>query len=215
MADAGVSLEDLDALLLTHLHLDHTGDVAPLLFALRNPDLHRQRPFRIVAPAAFSELRRGLLGVYGDWVADPPCGLEVEAWGEQPARLHGWEVIGRPVAHSAAAHGLRIRSPSGAVLACSGDADECEALVDLGRGADLLILECSHPDDRKVTGHLSPTPCGRIAASAGARRLLLTHFYPGWDPSDALPGVRRSFGGEIALAADGMRIDIDSQDLHP
>ena len=79
---------------------------------------------------------------------------------------------------------------------------ECEALVELARAADLLVLECSHDDAAKLPGHLSPPPCGRIAKQAGVGQLLLTHFYPGWAPESALSVVEGHYRGPVRLAVD-------------
>ena len=209
LADAGVLLEELAAVLYTHLHVDHTGELVPLLFALKNPGFQRDRPLTIVGPPGLSRLHEDLASVYGAWITAPPCGLVMGTWNPPAAyELLGWRVDAVAVAHGASAHGVRLTSPSGAVIAYSGDTDECDAVVDLARDADLLVLECSHPDDRKVDGHLSPTPCGRVAAAARPRRLVLTHFYPGWDPEDARPPVEALYDGEVIIAADGLRIEV-------
>ena len=84
----------------------------------------------------------------------------------------------------------------------SGDTDACEGIVELGRDADLLILECSMTDERKVAGHLTPTDCGQIAALASCRHLVLTHFYPVFEGYDIRARVRRSFSGRLTLARD-------------
>jgi len=44
--------------------------------------------------------------------------------------------------------------------------------------ADIAILECSHADEHAVEGHLSPSISARIAEKAGAKKMVLTHFYP-------------------------------------
>ena len=88
-------------------------------------------------------------------------------------------------------------------ISYSGDTDVCQGAVELGRNADLLILECSMPDARKVEGHLTPSECGRIAAAAGCRRLVLTHFYPVFQGDDILRRIRRLFSGRVTLARDG------------
>ena len=80
-----------------------------------------------------------------------------------------------------------------------GDSEE---IVALGRRADLLILECSMPDARKVEGHLTPGECGRIARQAQARRLALTHFYPIVELAPARRSVRRAYSSPLTLARD-------------
>ena len=78
----------------------------------------------------------------------------------------------------------------------------CPNVVRLGRGADLFLLECSVPDKRKVAGHLTPEECGRIAADAGCRHLVLTHFYPVFEGCTPRRCVRRAFRGRLTFARD-------------
>jgi ribonuclease BN (tRNA processing enzyme) len=88
----------------------------------------------------------------------------------------------------------------------SGDTDESDSLAELARGADLLVCEASNPF--KVPGHLTPAEAGRLAARAGVKRLLLTHFYPPCDTVDVVALATREFGGEIFKAEDGLRVEV-------
>jgi len=140
MAEAGVLLEDLDRAMYTHLHMDHTGDLASTLFALRNPDLHRTRPLDLHGPPGLADLLDRLRAAWGRGAEAAPCGVRVHAWDEAEATVFaGWRVEARRVRHGGQAHGLRITSPSGKVLCYPGDTDVCDAVVDLARGADLLL----------------------------------------------------------------------------
>jgi ribonuclease Z len=80
--------------------------------------------------------------------------------------------------------GFRIET-LGKVVAFSGDTAPCEAMVRLARGADLLIHECTFPEEalefrRKVEigtyAHTSPTELGRLATRAEVKSLVATHF---------------------------------------
>jgi ribonuclease BN (tRNA processing enzyme) len=74
----------------------------------------------------------------------------------------------------------------------------------MGRGADLLVLECSFPNERKIQGHLTPKLAGKVAKEAEAKKLVLTHFYPPCDEADIISQCREEFSGEIVLAEDLM-----------
>jgi ribonuclease BN (tRNA processing enzyme) len=73
---------------------------------------------------------------------------------------------------------------------------------------DLLVLECSFPDERKVPGHLTPSLAGRIANETRCRRLLLTHLYPECDQVDVLSQCRRTYSGDVLIAEDLLRISV-------
>jgi len=80
--------------------------------------------------------------------------------------------------------GFRIEA-AGRVIAFSGDTKPCESMVRLAQDADLLIHECTFPEEalefRKKTdigtyAHTSPTELGKLATRAGAKSLVATHF---------------------------------------
>jgi ribonuclease BN (tRNA processing enzyme) len=104
---------------------------------------------------------------------------------------------------------FRLTGPGGKRLVYSGDTDDSEPLADLARQADLLICEASFPESRKVPGHLTPALAGAIAARAGVRRLMLTHFYPVCAETDIAAECRRTYSGPLILARDLMRVSLD------
>ena len=117
-------------------------------------------------------------------------------------KLPGYTLMSRRMSHyDTGAVGYRITA-GGRSLAYSGDTDVCEAVIELGRNANLLILECSVRDEQKVEGHLTPSDCGRIAAATGCRHLVLTHFYPVFHGYDIRRRVRRFYRGRLTLASD-------------
>ncbi len=91
----------------------------------------------------------------------------------------------------------------------------CDAAFELAADADLLVCESTFADaDAGLAadyGHLTAGQAGRIAAVAGARRLVLTHFSQRYDDS-ALPLLLRDaaavFDGDIVLAADLDRVTV-------
>ena len=86
----------------------------------------------------------------------------------------------------------------------SGDTDYSNEIIKISKNADLLILECSFP--YKKEGHLTPSLCGKIAAKANVKKLVLTHFYPEADKVDVKEQCTKEFNGKIILAKDFMKI---------
>ena len=210
---AGVSIFDLDRLFLTHYHLDHCLDLASLLFALRiprpaenarrgGPTPARLKPLAVYGPPGLKQLHRRLNGAFHGWLTPRTYPLWLKELKETTLKFRSATVTARRMTHSAPALGYRIEA-AGKRIAYSGDTDLCENIVELGRNAHLLVLECSMTDERKVAGHLTPTECGRIASAANCRHLVLTHFYPVFKGYDIRARVRRAFGGRVSLARDG------------
>jgi ribonuclease BN (tRNA processing enzyme) len=100
----------------------------------------------------------------------------------------------------------------GRTIAYCPDTGYCENAVTLGRAADLLITECAFKAGQANENwpHLNPEMAARIAAEAGAKRLVLTHF----DASLYRTLAERNQAAEVAggifaattAARDGLRI---------
>ena len=93
-------------------------------------------------------------------------------------------------------------------MAISGDTDYCKNIIDLAFEVDLLVLECSFPEGKKVEGHLTPSLAGRIGSESHCKRLLLTHLYPICDQFDIVNECRQVYKGNLILGEDLMRIAI-------
>jgi ribonuclease BN (tRNA processing enzyme) len=107
--------------------------------------------------------------------------------------------------HPVEAYGFRVEH-EGSALAYTGDTGECEALVELASGVDLLLAEASFvereglPDDL----HLTARQAGVYATRADAGRLVLTHLVPWNDPGHTLAEAKSSgYRGHIELASQG------------
>ncbi len=204
---AGMTLDALDRVLYTHYHPDHVGDLPHLLFALRSPEIGRQRPLWVGGPPGLTRHYHLLGELYGPWVAKLPFALELHELKPETINCGSWRLTARSVPHTEVSLAYRIDAEAGS-LVCSGDTDYSDALIDLARDADLLILECAFPEDHKVPGHVTPSLAGEMAARAGVKRLVLTHFYPSCDGHDLLTPCRKAFPGQILLARDLMRLTI-------
>lgn len=206
----GARLEALDRVLYTHFHPDHVGDFLPLLFALRSPEIGRHRSLWIGGPPGLRRHYHLLGELYGPWVTDLPFGLELHELKPETINFGSWRLTARSVPHTDVSLAYRIDADDGS-LVYSGDTDYSDALIDLARGADLLILECAFPEDQKVPGHLTPSLAGEIAARAGVKSLLLTHFYPTCVGHDLLTPCQKQYPGKILLARDLMRLTVGAR----
>jgi len=210
LARAGFGLDAVERVFVTHFHPDHTLDCMALVFGLTNPRFHgRYERLEIVGPAGFGEFWERACALYGRWLR--PVTYELHIREAEPTEcMGGVEIRSVRVAHTENSIGYRFLFPDGFVLAYSGDTGPCPGAVELGRDADLYLLECAFPDGDERDGHLTPREAGRIARDAGCRRLVLTHFYPECEVTDIVGSCRRAFEGEVVLATDGARFPISA-----
>jgi len=207
LAKSGVTYLDLHSLWLSHAHPDHCLDLVSILFAMRIPRPARRAAFTVYGPKGTKRLYQRLNAALNGWLTPRTYALLIRELGVEKVRGPGFTVQTARMDHSAPALGYRVEA-AGRSLVYSGDTDVCSSIIELGREADVLILECSMTDERKVEGHLTPSECGRIAAEARCKRLVLTHFYPVFDGYDIRGRVRRHYKGPVALAKDFMAIDV-------
>ena len=101
-------------------------------------------------------------------------------------------------------------------MAYTGDTGPDPALDQLGRDADVYIVEATSRSQQPgippaPTGprmHLSAREAGQVAAAAGTKRLVLTHFWPGNDRARSAAEASEVFGGEVLIAEEGRTIDL-------
>ncbi len=200
----------LDRVVLSHHHLDHFGEIGHLLFAARLPGYGRTRPLTVAGSGPLLDVLQRYREPFGHWLDPREFPLRLHDLDVAPLEGEGFRLTAHPVAHIDSARALRIEEEGGAVLAFSGDTDVCDGVVEAAAGADLFVAEASFPEGAKRTGHLVPSEAGALAARAGARRLLLTHFYPECDEHDPVAPAAASFGGEVLAAEDGMRLSVEA-----
>jgi ribonuclease BN (tRNA processing enzyme) len=213
LLEAGLCVQALSHVCISHFHPDHTGELAPLIFANKYPDAARRRkPLTLIGGPGFQDFMKRLEGVYGHWIQLETGLLEVvEAFPEKrfSYTAEGWRLETLPVRHNPESVAYRLSVDGGPAVVYSGDTDYSENLVELARDADLLICEAARPDEHPVAGHLTPSMAGRMATEAGARQLMLTHFYPDCEGVDLSAQCRRTYTGPVILAQDLMRLEVN------
>ena len=201
-----LGLLDLDAVVVSHTHPDHLVDLYPLFYARSfHPDRPEGLPL-FVPPGAYE--RAGAL-ISESGAADMKRVFDirtVELGGS--FEIGPFRVLTAEMRHPVPTLGMRIEA-DGSVLAYSADTGPTEALVELARGADVLLAEATWPRD--VEGlpplHLSAAQAADHAARAEAGRLVLTHIWPTNDRSAAAEQASARFAGEVTVAEEGMKVE--------
>ncbi|MFR9775530.1 MBL fold metallo-hydrolase [Micromonospora sp. MS34] len=204
---ARVPAARLDAVYVSHGHPDHCADLQPLLRARVLAD-RSGPPLPVHAPAGsldrlFALDEAGLVDPAYGWHAFAPG----DAFDLGPFAVRTWALP-----HWVPNAGARF-AVGDLVLAYTGDTGPSPELVDLARDADLLIADATYPADvpDRHVGHLSSAAeVGRYAAAAGARQVLLTHLWPGTEPSAAVAAAGRAYDGRVEVARPGLVVRLGS-----
>jgi len=208
MLEVGITYHDVDLLLYTHIHPDHISDLVPILFACKYSDLPREKDLLCVGGAGFKHFFNKLKKVYGSWIEAQSYHLTIKEISQKPLSFRDLTIFAKPMAHLPESVGYRIEFNDGKSVAISGDTDYCKNIIDLASEVDLLVLECSFPDEKKVEGHLTPSMAGKIGLESRCKRLLLIHLYPICDQFDILKECKQIYQGDVILGEDLMRIKI-------
>ena len=207
MVLAGTTINDIDLLCYTHLHIDHTADLVPLLFASKYDPKPRMKDLAIMATAGFREFYHKLTQTYGEWVIPEHYTINWQDTNNEPVMCDSLSITSAPVQHTLDSIAFRLQDRTGTSIVYSGDTDYCDSIIELAHSCDVLILECSFPEGMHCKGHLTPELAGKIASESGCKQLVLTHFYPDCDPLQSCEGAAKHYEGIIIPAHDMLTIN--------
>jgi len=209
LMQAGVEPASLGAVLLSHHHMDHLADLFPLLFSLcHDPTMAEKARLSLLAHQALFAILDNMAGVLGGWLSPPAQSLtRIPLEPGEEAVLDGVRVRTAPAAHIATSLAFRLEA-QGRSLVYLGDSEASPELVRLAQGADLLLTDCAGTDQKPKPGHLYPAACGRLAAEAGVKTLLMSHFHHAADPQAALSSAKAQFSGQVLAAQDHFEIEV-------
>lgn len=213
MAANGLDWQNLDAIWISHFHLDHVGGLAPLLAGTKHaPEMkHRTKPLKIFGPRGL----RGLIDRFSDvnnyrLLEQPfPVGvIEIGAL-EKFEILPGVEAVAMPTPHTDESHAIHLRDKNGKTLVYSADTGFGEPIAAFAKGVDMFILECTFVRDKPVEKHLELAEAIFLIRKARPKQAMLTHFYPQWDEVNFETEVAKFEPPcEMIEAKDGLRISI-------
>ncbi len=191
----------VSGIIISHLHQDHFIDIYPLYYYLAYHQAENF-PIDVYAPEGtrdfvvrlMSGSETGLDSVYnfkalsdkGEFrIGDIAC--------QSIAVKHGMPAFG-------------IRLSGRRTVAYSSDTEFDEVLYDIARNSDVFICEATKQEDYKDVMHLTAAQAGMIAKKAGAKKLMLTHIWPDFDPVRQQNMAAHEYDGPIIIAEDNMQI---------
>ncbi len=210
LARADLPWGDVTHLFISHFHADHIAEIPSLIFALRHGlALPREAQLDVCGPVGTAQLFETWAAAYGPWILEPGFTVSISEMRPDVAlELEDFAVRGAETPHTPESLAFRFETAA-AVLGYTGDTGPSEALAEFFRGVDLLLSECSLPDELVGDNHLSPAHLARMATAAEVSRLAVTHVYPQLRQLD-VPELIRAAGyvGEIVMADDGLELAV-------
>lgn len=183
---------ELDALILTHLHFDHAADVPVLGYQL---DFTSRESLKVICPDTPEEIRNLYKG-------------KLDLYPAKDTRIGEFRIEFIKVRHPVETYAVKVYGDD-ACFVYTGDTNVCTEINLFADGCDLLLADCGHSNrdwnDKKP--HMSPETCAQLAKDCRAGQLVLTHFSPLYDREELVDDARRIFPDTIPAEA-GMRIRI-------
>ncbi|GAA1569440.1 MBL fold metallo-hydrolase [Kribbella sancticallisti] len=192
---------DVDAVIVTHQHPDHCVDVSALA-RVRYYLAREAPPIPLYCPPGVLDVLRAL-----EPHPDPATVFDVRDLGEAqeigPFRL---ETAVTP--HYVTNLGVRLIAPD-LTVAYTGDSGPGPEVATLAKGADLFITDATlQGPSPATTPRYVMTATEAAQGAAGAKRLLLTHFWPGSDRAVSVAEASEVFDGEVIAAEEGLVLSL-------
>jgi ribonuclease BN (tRNA processing enzyme) len=216
---AGINPAAISRMFLTHLHMDHCLEFPSIVFG--GYLTGRKDKVCLYGPPSTVDFCKSLFEKVFPSAPEIVRRISEDGWNVSPYeainglvyQADSYRVLSAPVEHGLPGIAYRIESGERGVVV-SGDTRPCKSLIDLAEGADLLIHECSFPDDMvelaRRTNHSAASEVGKVATQAGVKKVLLTHLFPIWKgrEEEMVKSVKDKFRGEVIASYDLLQIEV-------
>ena len=185
LAEANLDWANLDAIWVSHFHLDHCGGLAPFLFGTKYaPETQkRTQPLKIFGAAGVNNLLQTFdqAGDYNLFQQPFPVEIVEVAPGQEFELLPNVAATTFSTTHTTESLAIRLTDANGKSFVYTSDTGFDSALGDFARHTDLFLVECSYCREKAYELHLNLAEVVELVRLAEPRQTIIGHLYPEWD----------------------------------
>lgn len=197
-----VAPDEVDAVVISHTHADHTLDLLPYRYWLAFQGKAPRRRPRLWLPPGGHDTVLAVSGLQDPSREFYSSYFEVAEYDPaRPISVGPLEIAFQAMRHVSHTYGMRVRGDG--LLAYSADTGPCDAVAEVARDADLFLCENANEEESDFPLHLKPSQAGVYGREAGARRLVLTHRWHRSGFDVAARAAATAFGGPVSVAREG------------
>ena len=205
----------LDAIVISHLHLDHTLDLGALRFALAYNPVKTDRRIPLWMPPG----GRAFLDAFGAAFAESPDEHDfftrvfdiAEYDPSGTITIGDAHVTFARTVHYIPCWAMRVHAGNEGDFFYTADTGPAADLVAFARGCRVIAAESGTLDGAGETfeerGHLTPNEAGSLATAIGAGTLILTHLWEEYGFETYRERAASTFNGKLEIAHPGLIVE--------
>jgi ribonuclease BN (tRNA processing enzyme) len=213
MAQQGLDWSNLDAVWISHFHLDHCAGLAPLLAGAKHAPAMKERtkPLSIFGAFGIKALVHNFSSVHNYRLLEQPFPvnvIEIDPL-ETFDILPGISAVALKTPHTDESLAIRIENTDRKSLVYSADTGFDQVVAAFASRVDLFLLECTFVANKPAKKHLELSEAVFLIRKAHPKRAMLTHFYPEWDDVNFANQIAQyELPCEVLEALDGLEVQI-------
>lgn len=202
--------KNIDTIFLTHLHIDHCVEFPSLVFGSYLTG--KEGEYQVYGPKGTSHFTESIFDDTYNFAKDMMLRLrkkeiKINSQEVQEGKIfekNGLSVFTTSVKHGIPSLAYKFVSNSKSVV-FSGDTAPCENIIEISKNVDLLVIECSFPEEfGPKPGHLIPSQISEIAKKANVGKVVLVHLFPPCKgkEKDIIDKIKENYSKEVLIGND-------------